>query len=131
MTTDQLPPGPELDRRCAEAMGWRYETFDPFASFPQTSGGAKFWSCRLEGGGSEHFDEKCLPRLSTDPACQREMLAWLLPKGRVEILSQDRDRWSAALIYTGNETFDDQTGTTIGHALALLVCAVAEREAKR
>jgi hypothetical protein len=132
MTTD-LPPGPELDRKVAEAMGKPLSPCDgDFAWWDDPHQGAhqKCTECGAQLLG-EHFDNECHPRqlagYSTDDSTQAEKLAWLSENAVNLVIWKSFDgRW-----YVERSTGDydiERSGTTIQHALALLVCAVHERE---
>lgn len=105
MTTDQLT-GRALDEAAARAMGWRFEM------------GAWY-------RGDDSFAGNCLSG-GVIPGClnEREMLAWLHGRGGVEILTR-KGYAAASQIDT-----DYHEGTDLREALARLVLAVAQREAK-
>jgi hypothetical protein len=127
MTPDQLPPGPELDRRVAEILGWTCSDNNSFSGFYATRADGKMVIV------SQEHD------YSTDPACQSEMLAWLRDKkGLVTISDMDAtfggNYWGADWDqgpHNPRITYLQVRGTTIEHALARLVCAVKAREASK
>lgn len=104
------PHGRALDEACARAMGWQ-------------DLGSLYW-CQ-----GNRFSEGA-PHYSTDPATQAEMIAWL-----------DAHLSDWCIQHVQGDTFDmqgDAFGSevnaiecaTINEALARLVVAVAESEAK-
>ena len=100
----------ELDEACARAMDWQ-----------------------VQGGDWLHRSGRMLlhvPAYSTDPATDAEKVAWLTHRGYLQIgvdvngaavrLTRDDDRPESMVM-----------ATTMTEALARLVVAVAEAEAKR
>ncbi len=111
MTTDQLT-GRALDEAAARAMGWRFEMGAWYR------GDDTFAGNYLSGG--------------VIPGClnEREMLAWLTPRGVVEMHAGTR---GATVKLVNVDGYLKGTGSWIGtdlrEALARLVVAVAAREA--
>lgn len=110
--TDQLD-GRDLDRACAEAMGWTTKEFS--SATAMVRGKELVWQP---------------PRYSTDPSTQKEKLAWLIPQScslykQVGIaVSDDVDFTGASMQFRG-ETITAH-GTDIDQALARLVVSVAK-----
>lgn len=105
----------KLNEAVALAMGWtgpnRYKLWRNPAT--QCSGGPP-------------------PAYSTDPATQAEMISWLQERtGGLELLYWSGGSWQAVTMPPRTSPrCIPQTGATINEALARLVVAVAESEAK-
>ncbi len=101
----------KLDEAVAMAMGWRNKSTG--------------WVEPKFGAQTMRYPRS----YSTDPATQAEMLAWLQDRGsRVELVWNEDElpAWGAWMAPRSKE----QSGATINEALARLVVAVAESEAK-
>ena len=117
--TDQLD-GRDLDRACAEAMGWTHMIPGPDWIMPEVL----HW---LRPDGSF---KGSLPSFSTDPSTQKEKLAWLIPQSeslykQVVLVAADDEIITRASMLFGRRTISE-TGTDIDQALARLVCSVAK-----
>ena len=101
--------GRELAEAAARAMGWTYDGTDWFDA-------EKYW----------------LDCESPDPT-EREMLAWLHERGvdGADVKTMSSKHWCrATLEYAHWKGFTSAQGTDLREALARLVVAVKEREAK-
>jgi len=122
MTTSE--PGPELDRRVAEAIG--YERIQVCVD---ASGGTA-WMCGAKEGVGTFVD---LLGFSTDPARIAEMVEWLR-RERWESIEVELDPEGRYWARTADNTAQGEPdwihgpwlGKTIEHALALLVVAVGD-----
>jgi hypothetical protein len=126
MTTD-LPPGPELDRRCALALGWKMPhelgRCDvcgwPLVANPIN--GCVIDNCSMRPHPEPRADR--IASYSTNDGTQAEKLAWLSRLKRTVFFAVHPN---GAADVECNAV--QASGTTIQHALALLCVAVHERE---
>jgi len=114
--TDQLD-GRDLDRACAEAMGWTHMIPGPDWIMPEVL----HW---LRPDGSF---KGSLPSFSTDPSTQAEKLAFLQqPDGAVGIDIRNGEATATVWSFADLIIYAEATGTTIDQALARLIVAVAK-----
>lgn len=124
--TDQLD-GRDLDRACAEAMGWTV------TDNPYWDGKTDIYYCGTEGpyypnGLVFEKGDRCWHdwALSRDRSTQETKLAWLHSEGAVcVILGHYADHVTACATSPVAENQHAQ-GTTIDQALARLIVAVAK-----
>ena len=125
MTTDRLLPGSELNRLVMECLGWQRKLIDNVESWTRIvvppSGNQR----------RESVDEEI--SYSTHTAYQKEMLAWLKEHKAWITLSQNHAyEW---VLKDPGHTLNlkplEVCGTTIEHALALLIAAVADGRWRR
>ena len=107
--TDQLD-GRDLDRACAEAMGWTTKEFS--SATAMVRGKELVWQP---------------PRYSTDPSTQAEKLAFLQqPDGAVGIDIRNGEATATVWSFADLIICAEATGATIDQALARLVVSVAK-----
>lgn len=106
--TDQLD-GRDLDRACAEAMGWTTKEFS--SATAMVRGKELVWQP---------------PRYSTDPSTQKEKLAWLHSEGAVCVIIGHYAGHASACATSPVMDNQHTRGATIDQALARLVCVVAK-----
>lgn len=114
----------DLDRACAEAMGWTVAAPD-YDLGMGVSGDTVQWKCKPKHCG----DTWALRAYSTDPSTQAEKLAWLRACDFrfVEITGWDDGTWVAKGFGSPDHHLDrEEQGATIDEALAALVVAVAK-----
>ena len=107
--TDQLD-GRDLDRACAEAMGWTTKEFS--SATAMVRGKELVWQP---------------PRYSTDPSTQKEKLAWLRQHHQCIALFCDPTEVLAG-VWEDGAVLEELAVvcTTTEEALARLVCSVAK-----
>lgn len=103
----------DLDRACAEAMGWTTQEFSSATALVR--GKELVWQP---------------PRYSTDPSTQAEKLRWLRACDFrfVEITGWDDGTWVAKGFGSPDHHLDrEEQGTTIDEALARLICCISRK----
>lgn len=129
MTDDQLE-GRDLDRACAEAMGWTVAAPD-YDLGMGVSGDTVQWKCKPKHCG----DTWALRAYSTDPSTQAEKLAWLhenVPVGYWPVLvgpscGRMIGKWDVDVTNVEDEPLAQAEGTTIDEALARLICCISRK----
>lgn len=120
----QLPPGPELDAKVAEALGWKVE---------RNIHSSDYWYEDTDKPIFHNYP----PPFSTDGNWMLKALDWLREETEFQGISRDLgDGWGVELIVHTRyplATVEEgviETAETLPHAIALAVVEAAERMGK-